>query len=54
MKNIEELKRIRKAAWDAYAKAKWVADDAYDAARAATDEVYDAVGAEKARLLEEL
>ena len=42
MKTVEELKEVRDAAWDFYAKAKWAADEAYDAARLATDEAYDA------------
>ena len=36
MKTVEELKKVRDAAWDFYAKAKWAADEAYDAARLAT------------------
>ena len=44
--NVKELNKVRDAAWDAYAKAKWAADEAYDAARYATDEAYDAAAKE--------
>lgn len=47
--NVKELNKVRDAAWDAYAKAKWAADEAYDAARYASDVAHDAAAAEMAR-----